>query len=65
MHGDLRLAKLIAPHSLVTDLGMGSTLEEAAGSCPLGTILAREPDLTDEQAGYVYEVALFEVKVKP
>jgi putative nucleotidyltransferase with HDIG domain len=58
MHGDLRLAELMAPLSLVTDLGMGNTPEEAARSCLLGTALARDLGLTDEQSGHVYWTTL-------
>jgi putative nucleotidyltransferase with HDIG domain len=58
MHGGLRLAELMAPLSLVTDLGMGNTPEEAARSCLLGTALARDLGLEDEQAGHVYWTTL-------
>jgi HD-GYP domain-containing protein (c-di-GMP phosphodiesterase class II) len=58
MSGDLRLAELLAPLSLVTDLGMGNTPEEAMRSCLLGTALARAMDLPDDQVAHVYWTTL-------
>jgi putative nucleotidyltransferase with HDIG domain len=58
MSDDLRLAEVLAPLSLVTDLGMGNTPEEAMRSCLLGTALARTMGLPDEQVAHVYWTTL-------
>lgn len=52
MSGPLRLIDLLAPLSLVTDLGMGAPDENALRSCLLATGLARrmgttEPDVAE------------------
>jgi len=56
--GEIRLAELLAPLSLVTDLGMGNTPEEAMRACLLATSLARSADLAEDDVAIVYWTTL-------
>jgi len=56
--GDLRLAELLGALSLVTDLGMGNTPEEAMRACLLATSLARSAGLSDRDVSTVYWTTL-------
>ena len=58
MGGDLRLAELLGSLSLVTDLGMGNTPEEAMRACLLATSLARSADLGDDDVTAAYWTTL-------
>ena len=58
MTTDLRLAELLSALSLVTDLGMGNTPEEAMRACLLATTLARAEGLSDREASTVYWTTL-------
>lgn len=55
-----RLAEILAPLSLVTDLGMGLPDEQAMRSCVLATALARESGLDSAEAAHVYYVTLLQ-----
>jgi HD-GYP domain-containing protein (c-di-GMP phosphodiesterase class II) len=61
-HGSapLRLAEVLAPLSLVTDLGMGLPDERAMRACLLATALAREMGLPDAEVSHVYYTTLLE-----
>jgi HD-GYP domain-containing protein (c-di-GMP phosphodiesterase class II) len=54
----LRLVEILAPLSLVTDLGMGEPPEEAMRACLLATALARTMDLPEDQVADVYYTTL-------
>jgi hypothetical protein len=56
----LRLAEILAPLSLVTDLGMGAPDEQAMRSCLLATALAREMGLPEAEVGHVYYSTLLQ-----
>jgi HD-GYP domain-containing protein (c-di-GMP phosphodiesterase class II) len=56
--GDLRLAALLVPLSLATDLGMGHSREEAMRSCLLAAGLARAAGLSEEDVATVYWTTL-------
>lgn len=56
----LRLAEVLAPLSLVTDLGMGLPDERAMRACLLATNLAREMGLGDAEVSHVYYTTLLE-----
>lgn len=56
--GSLRLADLLAALSLVTDLGMGQPAEEAMRACLLATQLARQMQLSEEEAANAYYTTL-------
>ncbi|MEX0834062.1 MAG: HD domain-containing phosphohydrolase [Actinomycetota bacterium] len=58
MTSDLRLAELLGALSLVTDLGMGNTPEEAMRSCLLATSLARSAGLSEDEVSAVYWTTL-------
>ncbi len=58
MAGDLRLAELLGALSLVTDLGMGKTPEEAMRACLLATALARSEGLAERDVSTVYWTTL-------
>jgi len=50
----VRLVDLLAPLSLVTDLGMGQPAEDAMRACYLGTGLARRMGLSEGDASHVF-----------
>jgi HD-GYP domain-containing protein (c-di-GMP phosphodiesterase class II)/DNA-binding CsgD family transcriptional regulator len=54
----LRLVELLAPLSLVTDLGMGQPPEEAMSACLLATSLARRMGLGEAEVADVYFATL-------
>ncbi|MEX0629142.1 MAG: HD domain-containing phosphohydrolase [Chloroflexota bacterium] len=54
----VRLVDLLAPLSLVTDLGMGQPAEDAMRACFLGTGLARRMGLSEEDASHVFYTTL-------
>jgi HD-GYP domain-containing protein (c-di-GMP phosphodiesterase class II) len=54
----LRLVEILAPLSLVTDLGMGEASEEAMRACLLATALARRVNLPEEKVADVYYTTL-------
>jgi HD-GYP domain-containing protein (c-di-GMP phosphodiesterase class II)/DNA-binding CsgD family transcriptional regulator len=54
----LRLVEVLAPLSLVTDLGMGAPDEQAMRACLLATRLARRMGLSDEDVAEVYYTTL-------
>jgi HD-GYP domain-containing protein (c-di-GMP phosphodiesterase class II) len=56
--GDVRLAALLVPLSLATDLGMGHSREEAMRSCLLATGLARVAGLGEQDVATVYWTTL-------
>ncbi|MDH4111720.1 MAG: HD domain-containing protein [Actinomycetota bacterium] len=58
MTGDLRLAELLGALSLVTDLGMGNTPEEAMRACLLATSLSRSAGLDETDVATVYWTTL-------
>ena len=58
MTSDLRLAELLAPLSMVTDLGMGNPPEEAMRACIVGTSCARSMGLPDADVAHVYWATL-------
>lgn len=58
MTGDLRLAEFISALSLVTDLGMGNTPEEAMRACLLATSLARSAGHPEGDVSTVYWTTL-------
>lgn len=56
----LRLADVLVPLSLVTDLGMGLPDEQAMRSCLLATALARSAGLPPRELAHVYYTTLLE-----
>ncbi|MBI2965683.1 MAG: HD domain-containing protein, partial [Chloroflexi bacterium] len=58
--GPVRLVELLAPLSLVTDLGMGSPDEQALRSCLVATNLARRIGLGEAEVADVYYATLLE-----
>ncbi len=56
----LRLAEVLVPLSLVTDLGMGLPDEQAMRSCLLATALARACGLSEQAVSHVYYTTLLE-----
>ena len=54
----VRLAELIAPLSLATDLDMGQPLEHALGACLLAVRLGRALGLSEEELVAIYYLAL-------
>ena len=54
----VRLVDLLAPLSLVTDLGMGQPAEEAMRACLLGTGLARRMGLSEADVSHVFYTTL-------
>ncbi|MEX2446636.1 MAG: HD domain-containing phosphohydrolase [Dehalococcoidia bacterium] len=56
----LRLAEVLVPLSLVTDLGMGLPDEQAMRSCLLATALARERGLPEAEVAHVYFATLLQ-----
>ncbi len=55
---ELRLAELLGPLSLVTDMGMGSPDETAMRNCLLATALARKMNLPEATVADVYYTSL-------
>lgn len=55
---DLHLAELLAPLSLVMDLGRGQPPEESMQACLLAVALGRSIDLPDAELGVVYYASL-------
>jgi len=54
----LRLAELIAPLSLATDLGLGQPMEQALRTCLLSVALGRQIGLADDCLSDTYYLAL-------
>lgn len=54
----VRLVDLLAPLSLVTDLGMGQPAEDAMRACYLGTGLARRMGLPEAEVSHVFYTTL-------
>lgn len=54
----VRLADLLAPLSLVTDLGMGQAAEDAMRACFVGTNLARRMGLPEAEVADVFYTSL-------
>src|SRR5690606_2178894 len=58
--GGLRVADLLVPLSMVTDLGMGAADEHSARSCLLATALARRMGLSEPTVAGVYYTTLLQ-----
>lgn len=54
MNDGVRLADLLAPMSLISDMGLGLPAEDAMRSCLLGTALARRLDLNETEVAEVF-----------
>lgn len=58
MEARVRLADVLGGLSVVSDMGYGLPAETAMQACLVGTALAREMDLPEEEVGHVFHVSL-------